>query len=164
RGAAPGARREGAAVVARAGGGVERGLRERRGGVDAGDAPCRARRRLQRVGDRPLTGGAGAGAGRALRRGARGQRGSGCAPGARRARYFRRIGDDEVVNDRLRPHVRFDVHNLLAATGGRELDLILCRNVLIYFDEARRAEALARLVRALKPGGWLLVGYSETLR
>jgi chemotaxis protein methyltransferase CheR len=85
-------------------------------------------------------------------------------PAALRARYFRRIGDDEVVNDRLRPHVRFDTHNLLAATGGREFDLILCRNVLIYFDEARKAEAVGRLVRALKPGGWLLVGYSETLR
>jgi chemotaxis protein methyltransferase CheR len=83
---------------------------------------------------------------------------------ALRARYFRRIGDDEVINDRLRSHVRFETHNLLAPTGGRELDLILCRNVLIYFDEARRAEAVARLVRALKPGGWLLVGYSETLR
>ena len=85
-------------------------------------------------------------------------------PPALRARYFRRIGDDDVINDRLRAHVRFEAHNLLAATGGRELDLILCRNVLIYFDEARRAEALARLVRALKPGGWLCVGYSETLR
>jgi len=85
-------------------------------------------------------------------------------PPALRARYFRRIGGDDVINDRLRAHVRFEAHNLLAATGGRELDLILCRNVLIYFDEARRAEALARLVRALKPGGWLCVGYSETLR
>jgi SAM-dependent methyltransferase len=85
-------------------------------------------------------------------------------PAALRARYFRRIGADDVVNDRLRPHVRFEQHNLASATEGRQLDLILCRNVLIYFDEARRAEALARLVRALKPGGWLLVGYSETLR
>jgi SAM-dependent methyltransferase len=85
-------------------------------------------------------------------------------PAALRARYFRRIGADAVVNDRLRPHVRFEQHNLASATEGRQLELILCRNVLIYFDEARRAEALARLVRALKPGGWLLVGYSETLR
>ncbi|HEX8953660.1 MAG TPA: CheR family methyltransferase, partial [Polyangia bacterium] len=51
-------------------------------------------------------------------------------PAALRARYFRRIGDDDVVNDRLRAHVRFAAHNLLAPTGGRELDLILCRNVL----------------------------------
>jgi SAM-dependent methyltransferase len=85
-------------------------------------------------------------------------------PASLRARYFRRLGSEDALNDRLRPHVRFDAHNLLAATGGREFDLILCRNVLIYFDDARRAEALARLTRALKPGGWLLVGYSETLR
>jgi chemotaxis protein methyltransferase CheR len=85
-------------------------------------------------------------------------------PAALRGRYFRKIGSDEVLNDRLRPHVRFEAHNLLAATGGRAFDLVLCRNVLIYFDEARKAEAVGRLVRALKPGGWLLVGYSETLR
>jgi len=79
-------------------------------------------------------------------------------------RYFRRIGEERVLNDRLRQHVRFDAHNLLAPAQGHEFDLVLCRNVLIYFDEAARAEAVAGLVRALKPGGWLLVGYSETLR
>ncbi|MDB4970544.1 MAG: protein-glutamate O-methyltransferase CheR [Myxococcales bacterium] len=79
-------------------------------------------------------------------------------------RYFRPIGEERVLNDRLRPHVRFDAHNLLASVQGREFDLVLCRNVLIYFDEAARAEAVAGLVRVLKPGGWLLVGYSETLR
>jgi chemotaxis protein methyltransferase CheR len=85
-------------------------------------------------------------------------------PAALVPRYFRRIGEERVLNDRLRPHVRFDAHNLLAPVRGAELDLVLCRNVLIYFDEAARAEAVAGLVRALKPGGWLLVGYSETLR
>jgi chemotaxis protein methyltransferase CheR len=80
-------------------------------------------------------------------------------------RYFRRISDGELgINDRLRPHVRFLEHNLLAPQQPRELDLVLCRNVLIYFDGAARAEAVAKLVRALKPGGWLLVGYSESLR
>jgi chemotaxis protein methyltransferase CheR len=85
-------------------------------------------------------------------------------PAALAQRYFRRIGDDLALNDRLRPHVRFDAHNLLAAPGGREFDVIFCRNVLIYFDEARKAEAVERLKRALRPDGWLLVGYSEMLR
>jgi chemotaxis protein methyltransferase CheR len=88
----------------------------------------------------------------------------GDVPSALVRRYFRRIGDDCVLNDRLRPHVRFRVHNLLVGTPPRDVDLLLCRNVLIYFDEARRAEAVSRLVKALKPGGYLLVGYSETLR
>ena len=78
--------------------------------------------------------------------------------------YFRVLGDERVLNDRLRGLVTFQTLNLLGASYPRELDLILCRNVLIYFDEARREEVVSRLVRALKPGGWLLVGYSETLR
>jgi SAM-dependent methyltransferase len=80
------------------------------------------------------------------------------------ARYFRRIGDQLALNDRLRAHVRFLPHNLLAPQQPRELDLVLCRNVLIYFDDARKAEVVQKLVRALRPGGWLLCGYSETLR
>jgi chemotaxis protein methyltransferase CheR len=75
-------------------------------------------------------------------------------PAALRARYFQRVGEDEVVDARLRRHVRFEAHNLAGATGGRAFELISCRNVLIYFDEARRAEAVARLVRALAPGCW----------
>jgi chemotaxis protein methyltransferase CheR len=80
------------------------------------------------------------------------------------ARYFRRVGDERVLNDRLRPHVRFVEHNLLSPLQPQALDLVLCRNVLIYFDEQKRAQVVQKLIRALAPGGWLLVGYSETLR
>jgi chemotaxis protein methyltransferase CheR len=79
-------------------------------------------------------------------------------------RYFRRVGDERVLNDRLRPHVRFVEHNLLSPLQPEELDLVFCRNVLIYFDERKRAQVVQKLLRALAPGGWLLVGYSETLR
>jgi chemotaxis protein methyltransferase CheR len=80
------------------------------------------------------------------------------------ARYFRRVGDERVLNDRLRPHVRFVEHNLLSPLQPQALDLVLCRNVLIYFDEQKRAQVVQKLIRALSPNGWLLVGYSETLR
>ena len=80
------------------------------------------------------------------------------------ARYFRRVGDERVLNDRLRPHVRFVEHNLLSPLQPQALDLVLCRNVLIYFDEQKRAQVVQKLIRALAPNGWLLVGYSETLR
>ncbi len=79
-------------------------------------------------------------------------------------RYFRRVGNERVLNDRLRPHVRFVEHNLLSPLQPLTFDLVLCRNVLIYFDSRRRAQVVQKLIRALSPGGWLLVGYSETLR
>jgi hypothetical protein len=80
------------------------------------------------------------------------------------ARYFRRIGGDYFINDRLRPHVRFSARNLLAGAEGHDYDLIACRNVLIYFDEATRVAATRRLVSALAPSGFVLLGYSEGLR
>jgi len=42
-------------------------------------------------------------------------------------------------------------------------DLILCRNVLIYFDERSKQKAIAGLLRHLSPSGLLLVGHSEHL-
>jgi len=43
-------------------------------------------------------------------------------------------------------------------------DLILCRNVLIYFDEPTRAQVCRGLYRALRPGGWLALGSAESLQ
>jgi chemotaxis protein methyltransferase CheR len=43
------------------------------------------------------------------------------------------------------------------------MDLILCRNVMIYFDNRVREKLLAEFHRLLKPGGYLLVGHSESL-
>jgi chemotaxis protein methyltransferase CheR len=44
------------------------------------------------------------------------------------------------------------------------LDVIFCRNVLIYFDRETQAKVLARLSRYLKPGGYLFLGHSETMQ
>lgn len=70
---------------------------------------------------------------------------------------------------RLRPEFRkgvtFQYHNLASesdlAGSGRMFDLILCRNVLIYFSRAQTASVLERFHGCLAPGGWLLVGYAE---
>ncbi len=43
------------------------------------------------------------------------------------------------------------------------LDIIFCRNVMIYFDNSVRARLLAEARRLLKPGGYLVVGHSESL-
>jgi chemotaxis protein methyltransferase CheR len=67
------------------------------------------------------------------------------------------------ANQALRGMVRFQTHNLLSMPPepGR-FDLILCRNVLLYFDSATRARAFSRLASALDPGGFVMLGAGET--
>ena len=69
------------------------------------------------------------------------------------------------VDAELRQQVRFERINLLDATYplGELQHVIFCRNVMIYFDEESRAKVVSQLVRHLLPGGYLFVGYSESL-
>src|SRR5438309_233389 len=66
--------------------------------------------------------------------------------------------------DRL---VRFEGQNLAAPVYAKiepaSLDLILCRNVIIYFDLPTIRGVMERFLTALRPGGLLLLGYSESL-
>jgi chemotaxis methyl-accepting protein methylase len=80
-------------------------------------------------------------------------------------RYFVALGDGrERIGDALRAHVHFERHNLLGSGYPSGCDLILCRNVLIYFDPQRRAEVISRLGRSVREGGYVFLGYSESLR
>ena len=81
--------------------------------------------------------------------------------------YFEpvRLGQRQIIND-LRESVRFTQVNLLdagnmAAQG--HFDVILCRNVLIYFDDASRLAASVNLYDALSPGGFICLGHSESM-
>lgn len=67
------------------------------------------------------------------------------------------------AGDVLRRMVRFETHNLLDTPPepGR-FDLILCRNVLLYFDKPTRARAFGRLASALVPDGRVMLGAGET--
>ncbi|NVD28417.1 methyltransferase domain-containing protein [Parasphingorhabdus flavimaris] len=68
------------------------------------------------------------------------------------------------ANEELRSLVRFRVHNLLdpmPAIG--PFDLILCRNVLLYFDAATRRRAFSRLMESVNPEGWVMLGAGETI-
>jgi chemotaxis protein methyltransferase CheR len=85
-------------------------------------------------------------------------------PPEMRSRYFVAEGDEWRVTERLRAIVRFERRNLQDAVYPRGFDLILCRNVLIYFDRAGRERVIERLAESLLPGGYLFLGYSETLR
>jgi chemotaxis methyl-accepting protein methylase len=78
--------------------------------------------------------------------------------------HFTFEGDHLRVRDLLRARVRFQCQNLVEAPHPRAVDLVVCRNVLIYFDAERRAQVVLRLGAALRTGGWLCLGYSEALR
>jgi len=63
----------------------------------------------------------------------------------------------------LRQLTRFQPHNLVSeAPPLRDVDLVLCRNTLIYFDDAQQRAAIATLDAARRPGGALLLGPAES--
>ncbi len=72
-------------------------------------------------------------------------------------------GDEVEVRPALRQRIRFEEKNLLDARYPRGFDLVLCRNVLIYFGRATQREVLARLSASVVPGGYLALGYTERL-
>ncbi|MDN3646211.1 CheR family methyltransferase [Pontixanthobacter aestiaquae] len=63
----------------------------------------------------------------------------------------------------LRKMVRFKQRNILEPAGNiQRFDLVLCRNVLLYFDTARRSLAFDRIAEAMRDDGWLMIGAGET--
>lgn len=84
-------------------------------------------------------------------------------------RYFRRGFGPRQGYYRLKPEVRGSV-TVEAANLFQEsypvpaaLDVIFCRNVMIYFDAASRAQLVDRLFEQLAPGGFLFIGHAESL-
>ena len=73
-------------------------------------------------------------------------------------------GDSIRVAPEIAALVRFERANLLDGAAPRGCDLVWCRNVLIYFTASARRRVIDRLVGAAVPGGFVFVGYSESLR
>jgi chemotaxis protein methyltransferase CheR len=87
---------------------------------------------------------------------------------ALRQRYLDRQADGSyLVGHRLRGLVRFRRHNLVAdpvpPSGESHFDLVVCRNVLIYFDTPTIAQVIEWLQRSLRPGGVLVLGAADAL-
>ena len=78
-------------------------------------------------------------------------------------RFFVKKGDTFVVKNELRQCIVFARHNLLADPPFTKMDLVVCRNTLIYFKPGAQERALRSLQYAVKEGGTLLLGSSESL-
>jgi chemotaxis protein methyltransferase CheR len=90
-------------------------------------------------------------------------------PAAWRPKYLLRGEGRQAGNCRFRPEVRamveFERLNLVRPPlpVHRRFPVIFCRNVMIYFDIPSRTTLVHRLTRQLAPGGYLVIGHSESL-
>ena len=78
-------------------------------------------------------------------------------------RYFRRVDEGYQIQGFLRESVVFALHNTFSDPPFTRLDLLCCRNLLIYLKSELQSRVLAVFHYALKPGGLLFLGTSETL-
>ena len=81
----------------------------------------------------------------------------------RRRRFFVASGGSFVVRPWLQGRVEFVQANVLDGPPALDLDVIFCRNLMIYFDAARQRQLVATLARALAPGGYLFLGHTESV-
>lgn len=78
------------------------------------------------------------------------------------SRYFEKVEKGYRVKEEVRRLVKFVELNLLNPLPWQEyFEVVFCRNVMIYFDPETRRRTVRALCRALKPGGYLIVGHVE---
>jgi chemotaxis protein methyltransferase CheR len=80
-----------------------------------------------------------------------------------RLRYFDKVGDRYIAKKTVKELVHFDFHNLKTEFLPQRNDVIFCRNVMMYFDEAEQKRLIEKFYRCLNPSGYLFVGHAESL-
>lgn len=78
-------------------------------------------------------------------------------------RFFEPKNDGYQVKDEIKKMASFDYHNLKFDSGRTNLDIIFCRNVIIYFDEAAQKSVIDKFYNALNNHSYLFIGHSESL-
>ncbi|MCR4908305.1 MAG: protein-glutamate O-methyltransferase CheR [Lachnospiraceae bacterium] len=78
-------------------------------------------------------------------------------------KYFTKVGPSWQISDQIKSHVTFKEHNLLKDTYEKNYDLIVCRNVLIYFTEEAKADVFKKFSASLKSGALLFIGSTEQI-
>jgi chemotaxis protein methyltransferase CheR len=82
---------------------------------------------------------------------------------AQRAAYFKPGGPPYFINPELTKKITFREHNLITDTSEGDFDLIVCRNVVIYFTGETKDKLYKKFQAALRPGGILFVGGTEII-
>ena len=78
-------------------------------------------------------------------------------------KYFEKKGNGYQISDEIRGMIKFDYHNLKFDSGQRNLDVVFCRNVIIYFDEAAQKAVIGQFWNAMNTHSYLFIGHSESL-
>ena len=85
-------------------------------------------------------------------------------PSDLKTKYFHKVTDSSYSIDPLiKSRVKFEEHNLLKDPYPKDMDLIVCRNVLIYFTEEAKDEIFKKFYDSLAPGGILFIGSTEQM-
>ena len=80
------------------------------------------------------------------------------------ADYYTARYDNAIMDNSLKKNIVFSNHNLVTDSVFGEMDLIMCRNVLIYFNRDLQDRVFRLFMDSLRPGGFLCLGSKETVR
>ena len=78
-------------------------------------------------------------------------------------KYFDKVEGGYKIHPDIQSKIRFDYHNLKNDSGHRDLDIVFCRNVIIYFDDAAQKAVIDRFWEAMASKSFLFIGHSESL-
>ena len=84
-------------------------------------------------------------------------------PSDLKKKYFTQIGPSFKISDEIKSRVDFHEHNLLKDRYPDKCDMIVCRNVLIYFTEEAKDEVFRKFSQSLKENGILFIGSTEQI-
>jgi chemotaxis protein methyltransferase CheR len=79
------------------------------------------------------------------------------------AKYFDKVDGGYKIHADIHSKIRFDYHNLKNDSQQRNLDVVFCRNVIIYFDEAAQTVVINRFWDSMASKSFLFIGHSESL-
>jgi len=78
-------------------------------------------------------------------------------------KYFNKVDDKFIVNNKLKSMITFKKHDLILDKYEKDFDLIICRNVIIYFKNETKKDIFKRFSESLKKDGLLFVGATESI-